>query len=59
MASISSFGGLSSPTVLSRDQEGHDWGVKTERFTYVKRDDGDYILTGREGKLARCEDEVS
>jgi len=58
-ASISSFGGLSSPTRLSQGQEGHDWGVKTERFSYIKRNDGDYILTGREGKLARCEDEVS
>ncbi|ORY73093.1 hypothetical protein BCR35DRAFT_354215 [Leucosporidium creatinivorum] len=60
IASISSFGGIglsSSSPSQEQGRERRDWGVKTERFTYVRRQDGDFILTGREGKLARCEDE--
>lgn len=61
MASISSFG-LTSPVDVeqSRPRESvEDVAVRTRRFKHHHLDDGDYVLTGREGKLERCEDEVS
>lgn len=33
--------------------------VLTTRFEHAATADGDFILTGRDGKLQRCEDEVS
>ncbi|CBQ69596.1 related to phytochrome [Sporisorium reilianum SRZ2] len=39
------------------DLRGHLEQLTTTRFEYVKTDDGHMILTGRGGKLARCEDE--
>ncbi|TKY88391.1 hypothetical protein EX895_002743 [Sporisorium graminicola] len=50
-------GEMKVPGDEQKDLRDHLEELTTTRFEYVKTNDGHMILTGRGGKLARCEDE--
>lgn len=43
----------------SQSETGTDEPVMTVRFEHVTTEDGHHVVTGREGQLEKCEDEVS
>lgn len=51
-------GRSSAPTTGSMSDTSANGGLHTTRFEHVEDEHGHHILTGREGKLMRCEDEV-
>ncbi|KAI5830635.1 phytochrome-like protein [Schizophyllum commune Tattone D] len=50
-------GRSSAPTTGSMSDTSANGGLHTTRFEHVEDEHGHHILTGREGKLMRCEDE--
>ncbi|KAL1712701.1 phytochrome-like protein [Schizophyllum commune] len=46
-----------APTSGSMSERSENGGLLTTRFEHVEDEHGHHILTGREGKLMRCEDE--
>lgn len=46
-------------SVISANVSEDEPLLVTHKFDFVTTDDGHHVITGREGKLTRCEDEVS
>ena len=51
-------GGSNVPMTGSVSEASANGFLHTTRFEHVEDEHGHHILTGREGKLTRCEDEV-
>ncbi|PWZ01963.1 hypothetical protein BCV70DRAFT_53916 [Testicularia cyperi] len=56
-AADQAMGNMKAPGRGDVDLRDHIEQITTTRFEHVKTEDGHMILTGRGGKLARCEDE--